>query len=161
MQQLNNDFIHEWHVVINLLNFGKDGNATGNECKPWMYLAKAAADEVPRLTHLFKQEREQTLPAIHQQCSHSEPEPVEDNHLTCCLGIKCLECPQLLALDKAKLELEQIDYTKAWTCVTHILYESGNNENAFDSSEGFILRVDDRMFWDRIYSNLAGAMEEE
>lgn len=161
MQQLDNGFIREWHVAINSFHFDEDGNDTGNEYKPWMYLAKAAAGEAPRLTRLFAQERQGQLPQIHQQCSHSESEPIKDNHLTCCLGTKCLECPQLLALDKAKLEPEQVDYAKAWTCASHILFESGNDEYAFDSSEGFILRVDDRMFWDGIYSNLAGAMEEE
>jgi len=140
-------FDHAWHVAINRFNDGKAG--TGEWCS-WMYSAKEAWSEAPRLALLFKNEREGTLAKFHQQCSHSAPEPVKDNHLACCLGVKCAACPHLAAIEAANLTPEQKDEAKAWTCVGHILSSGGDPAN-----EGFILTVDDRMFWDRTYANMS------
>jgi len=140
-------FDHAWHVAINRFNDGKAGS--GDWCH-WMYSAKDAWQEAPRLQLLFKREREGKLPAIHQQCSLSQPETVPNNHLSCCLGKKCTECPHLKAIEASDLTPEQQDEAKAWTCVGHILSEGGDTAN-----EGFVLTVDDRMFWDRTHANLA------
>jgi hypothetical protein len=149
IERLHHSLNHEWHVAINKFHDGKVG--TG-EWKHWMYEAKSMADEVPRLAILFKMQREQSLPTEHRQCSHAEPVPVPNNELTCCLGTKCASCPMLLALDQAKLEPEQIDIIKAWTCATHIVSEGGDH-----AGEGYIMTTDDRMYWDRVYSNLAAS----
>lgn len=139
---------HAWHVAINAYTWPA---FVGKPDYPrFMYEAKSAMDEVRRLPLLFKREREGTLAKAHQQCSHSEPVAVPDNHLTCCLGVKCATCPHLKALEAAKLTPEQIDHAKAWTCVAHILTKGGDV-----AREGYILTVDDRMFWDRTYANMA------
>src|ERR1700722_20407837 len=135
MERLNSRFSHEWHVAINKFNVGKQG--TG-DWQSFMYEAKAAADEVPRLATLFQMERLGKLPAVHQQCSCCPPEPVPSNHLICCLGTKCSECPMLKALDAADLSADEIDTAKSWTCATHIISKGGDV-----SGEGFILTVDD------------------
>ncbi len=147
MDRPDHDRQHEWHVAINQFN------TDPNNFQHWMYDAKRMSDEIPRLAILFRLERNAQLPDVHQQCSHASQEPVVDNHLTYCLGVKCKECPFLLALGKAKLQPEGIDEIKAWTCAAHILSEKKNR--SFDDSEGYILTVDDRMFWDNVYESLA------
>ena len=142
---------HEWHVALNQYN----APAKDKDFQHWMYEAKSAANEVPRLTLLFRAEREGTLRKVHRQCSYSEPEPVVDNKLTCCLGTVCRECPHLLALDQAKVPAEQIDEIRAWTCVGHILQTKGLGGH-IDTSEGFVLTEDDRMFWQKTYASMAG-----
>lgn len=155
MDRLDHSISHEWHVAINKFNDGKAGS--GEWCH-WMYEAKTAADEVPRLALLFSMERQGTLPKVHVQCAHCAPDHqhIEDNHLTCCLGIDCRACPQLLAIDGAKLTDEQKDIAKAWTCTVHIISEGGDQ-----SGEGYLLTKDDRMYWDRVYANLAASDEDD
>lgn len=145
MERPDRNIQHEWHVMINQFN----------ERKPWMYDAMTIADEIPRMTMLFKMERLGELPNVHQQCSHSDPEPIKDNHLTCCLGKKCKECPYILALESASISREVVDEMKAWTCAVHIISEKAKNPNSFDDSEGFILTVDDMMYWQRVYESLS------
>jgi hypothetical protein len=137
---------HNWHVAINA--FHKD--KWGDDRSGWMYEAKEASAEVPRLTLLFKMARCGELPKIHRQCSHSTPEPIPENHLTCCLGVRCDACPQLLALDGIQAVPEVIDEAKAWTCVTHIISKGGDV-----AREGYVLTTDDRMYWDRVYESMA------
>jgi len=145
------NFTHRWHVAINAFHHGPERR----EHRSWMYEAKDAAGEVHRLPLLFAMEREGRLPAIHQQCSRSESEPIVDNHLTCCLGVRCSECPELLAVDAMEGSPEDKDTAKAWTCVTHIISKGGD-----PAKEGYILTVDDRMFWERTYANLASSRDE-
>jgi hypothetical protein len=142
---------HEWHAAINIhaQTLRKEG-AEGGKVR-FMYEAKKMADAVPRMVMLFKAERENALPQIHQQCSMQAPMPVKDNHLSCCLGMKARECPHLLALEKIeRCAPEDVDTAKAWTCAAHIVSEGGDQMN-----EGYMLRVDDRMFWDSVYTNLS------
>ena len=153
MKRLDDRVSHEWHVAINQHHDGKMG--TG-EWKNWMYEAKSLADEVPRLTMLFERERLGNLPDTFKACSFSESEPVPDNHLQCCLGVVCRDCDALKALDTAKLTPEQIDAAKAWTCAAHIL----STEGFIDTSEGYILTADDRMYWDRVYQSLSAGDED-
>lgn len=153
MERLDHKINHEWHSAINRHSNGMAGS------KDWphfMYEAKTLADEVPRMALLFKMERENALPKMHKQCSHSEAQAVPDNHLKCCLGVVCRECPHLLSLEKAKATPEQIDQFKAWTCAAHIVGKGGDV-----SGEGYILTIDDRMYWDRVYSNLSMEPQED
>lgn len=145
------DQFHSWHVAINGFHYPKDGGPPIAEHSRWMYQAKEAAQEVKRLPLLFKREREGTLPKLHRQCSHSEAVPVVKNELTCCLGVKCAICPQLLALNAMEAALpEDIDQAKAWTCVAHIISKGGDI-----AGEGFILTTDDRMYWNNLYASLS------
>ena len=152
MNRLDHDMSHEWHVAINRFHHGDD--APRREHEHWMYEAKAMADEVSRLALLFKIEREGNLRKVHVQCEHCSPEHehIADNHLTCCLGTGCRACPFLLAIDKANLADEQKDQAKAWTCAAHIVSKGGD-----PAGEGYLLTKDDRMYWDRVYENLAAS----
>lgn len=134
-----------WHVEINRLD-------VPHPDKHFMYEAKSAADEVPRLALLFGMERRKALPQIHHQCSRDhEGETVSDNHLTCCLGVECRKCPYLAAIDEVECEDEQRDVIKAWTCATHIIIKGGD-----EAREGYILTVDDRLYWENVLASLTG-----
>lgn len=148
MKRLEYPFSHEWHVSINeAADVLRD---KGEEHPHYMYEAKSMADEVPRLIMLFRAEREKKLPKNHQQCSRQEQKLIEDNYLTCCLGVKCSECPSLLALEKTvRCEQSDIDTAKAWTCVSHIVGKGGDT-----MGEGYILTKGDRMYWDNVYQSL-------
>lgn len=142
---------HHWHVAINQYMWPKGEKPKDHEKLKWMYEAKEMSSEVPRLTLLFKLARTDGLAKIHQQCSQSDPEPIRQNYLTCCLGVKCHECPELQALEKMEAMPEEIDEAKAWTCATHVAFKGGDF-----AREGYLLTVDDRMYWNRLYANLAG-----
>lgn len=142
---------HEWHVAIN-----RHADEWRKANKEWgdmrfMYEAKTMADEVPRMVMLFKAERKKALPQTHRQCSRQDPVPVKDNHLSCCLGVKARECQHLLALEKIeRCTPDDLDEAKAWTCAAHIVSQGGDRMR-----EGYMLRVDDRMYWDNVYASLA------
>lgn len=146
---------HEWHVAIN--RQVDEERESGREWPGWMYDAMHAASEVPRLALLFSHEREGKLPKTFRRCSCcGDNKHVVDNHLSCCLGKECRECPHLAGIDKANLPVEQRDWLKAWTCVGHILANGGDV-----AGEGFLLTVDDRMFWDSVHESLAFAAGAE
>lgn len=152
MERTKYPLSHEWHVAVN--RHADECHKAGKEWGEtrFMYEAKSMADEVPRMVMLFKAEREQALPQTHQQCSMQAPVPVKDNHLSCCLGVKARECPHLLALEKIdRCTPEDVDAAKAWTCAAHIVSQGGDHMN-----EGYMLRVDDRMFWDNVHASLIG-----
>lgn len=152
MKALEYPATHEWHVSIN-----KHSDAVERKEMRFMYEAKTMALEVPRMMKLFKMEREGTLPGAHRQCSHSPVEKIENNHLTCCRGVKCSECPHLIALDSTSRSTpDEIDEMKAWTCATHIVSDGGDMMN-----EGYLFTVSDRMFWDRLHENLAAGLDAE
>jgi hypothetical protein len=153
MNRLDHTVYHAWHVALNDANFTP--GAGMDTYRHWMYDAKHLADEVPRLTYLFARERKGEMANSHKQCSHSQAEPIIDNHLTCCLGVECRKCEHLSALDKAQLTPEQIDECKAWTCAAHILTECGAHPNQYDTSEGFVKTTSDTMYWERVYASLA------
>ncbi len=145
-------FGHEWHVAVN--RHQDEQRKAGRPLSEarFMYEALHVADEVPRMAKLFKAEREKALPQTHQQCSMQPPVPMKDNHLSCCLGVKARECPHLLALEKIeRCTPDDVDTAKAWTCAAHIVSLGGDRMN-----EGYMLRVDDRMFWDNVYASMAG-----
>lgn len=149
MKRLEYPFNHEWHCAIN--KHADELRSDKKEHPHFMYEAKNMADEVPRMAMLFKKERESSLPQTHRQCSMQEPVPVDNNHLKCCLGVKCKECPALIALENInRCTPEDSDIAKAWTCASHIVSSGGDVMR-----EGYILTVDDRMYWDNVYENLS------
>lgn len=148
MERVKYPLIHEWHVAINKHHAGKIGTP---DWKHWMYEAKALADEVPRMALMIGKERLGELDKSHRQCSMTPDIPMPTNYLKCCLGTKCSECPELLALNNMeRVTPEEIDMAKAWTCAAHILSEGGDREG-----EGYLLDVSDRMFWDNVYKSLS------
>ena len=152
MERLKYPLSHEWHAAINghMDALRKADKDDWRETR-FMYEAESMADEVPRMVMLFRQERENALSQTHQQCSMQAPVPVKDNHLTCCKGVKTRECPHLLALEKIERSKPgDVDTAKAWTCAAHIVSTGGDI-----MGEGFLLRVDDRMFWDNVHASLA------
>ena len=140
-----------WHGAIN--EYSSEARKTGNFPK-FMYEAKKAAMDLPRLVELFKQERLGQLPEIHQQHSRSQPEAIVFNRLSCCLGEVCRECPILKSLDG--IDESVVDFAKAWTCISHIISSGGDFAN-----EGYILTKSDTMFWHRVYENLSHGMSGE
>ena len=146
MNGIKYPMIHEWHACCNAAN--PNMRHRDND---FMYEAVTMANEVPRMAALFMLERKKALPQTHQQCSFQQKEPIQDNHLTCCLGVKCAECPALLALEKMdRVTPDQIDEAKAWTCAAHIVSKGGDSMR-----EGYLLHVGDRMYWDRVYESMA------
>jgi hypothetical protein len=145
--RLKYPFNHEWHVSINkYVNSPEMHKSNG-----FMYEAKTMADEIPRMIILFKNERLGKLPGEHQQCSQQEPEEIKENHLSCCKGVKCSECPQLLALELIeRVTPEDIDTAKAWTCASHIVSTGGDI-----AREGYLMTLGDKMFWSNVYESLA------
>lgn len=152
MNRPDHHLMHQWHTAVNQFSLSTIGEWPG-----FMYHGKQLANELPRLTLLFQLERTGQLPKIHRQCSRSEPVEVVDNHLTCCLGVACRDCPYLKALEVQGIEPEVIDQMKAFTCAAHVL----ENINQVDASEGFILTTDDQMYWQNVYESLASAWDEE
>lgn len=155
MERPNSRLLHEWHVRIN-----QHADKLGHDAWPsWMYMGKDLADEVPRMALLHGMERRGELAKKHVQCHNAvcdnTPQEVPDNHLRCCLGVECRACPHLLALNAAKLTPEQVDYAKAWTCAAHMLAETKGHGDT--SGEGWLQTVDDRMYWARLYENMAAS----
>ncbi len=136
-------FDHEWHVCLNKYN------SIGDDFRHWMYEGKRAHEESTRLIFLFQEERAGLLTKTHKQCSSSKEIPVENNHLTCCLGTKCADCPHLAAIESGRMSDLEKDTAKAWTCVSHILHSIGSGQH-IDTSEGYLQTVDDRMFWEGV-----------
>lgn len=139
---------HAWHVAIN--ERSRAMQAAGEEFPHWMYDAKKTAQEVPRMALVFRMEREGKLAKVFRRCGCcSDKKHIAENYTTCALGVKCRECPHLLALDKAELAPEERDWVKAWTCAGHIL----SSGDVF--CDGFIATVDDAMYWDSVMESLA------
>lgn len=154
MKMLGGSVSHEWHVAINLRSH--QCQESKEEWPHWMYDAKHAAEEIPRMALLMQQERTGQLCKTFRKCDCcADQKHVADNHLTCCLGVECRKCPHLAALDKANLPPEQRDWIKAWTCAGHILASGGDR-----AKEGFLITVDDRMYWDGVYESLASTCPE-
>lgn len=140
-----------------------------------LYDFKAAMQMLPWLAKRITQERTKSLPLIHQQCSHSAPESLTENFLTCGLGKKLRDCPILIRLRDtfdqergrtspdgrppyyAGITDEQVDEVAAMTCVWHMLM---GTDSSVDWQEGAVQDVSDRMYWERLYANLAGAGEQ-
>ena len=145
-----------WHNALN--RFHEKSGPPHGEFRSWMYEAKSMADEVPRIALMHKMEREGKLPDLHQQCSYSPTEPIEDNRLNCCLGVECRTCPELLFLGDGNLSPEELDIARAWTCAAHIV---SYTKRRIDTSEGYLLTRGDQMYCSTVYENLSSYMREE
>ena len=157
---------HVWHVWINQ---EASRPPTATRLPDWidpsgknLYGFKSMLGLMEYLPKRIGDERRKALPTVHQQCSHSVPEPLADNHLQCWLGQKLGECPILKRLDGTFAEFrakpyyreitdEQVDGVKAATCAWH-LYTSGQ---FVDWNEGAVQDSSDRKFWGRVYDNLS------
>lgn len=160
MERPNSGTLHDWHVQINRHN----DTLPRGQWHRWMYLGKDLADEVPRMALLHGMERRGELAKTHVQCHNAvcdnTPQQVPDNHLRCGLGVECRKCPHLLALNEMKPDnMEKLDYAKAWTCGAHMLSEWKGVDNS--GGEGWLTTVDDRMYWDRVYQNLAADDDDD
>jgi hypothetical protein len=149
--QVSRDFFHNWHVAIN----GFTGEH-GHDDHGFMYEAKNAAGELPRIAYIFGQERRGELSTLHQQCSHTAPVPIPENYLMCCLGKRCSECPMLKGIEQMKGTDAEKDLAKAFTCVAHIVSQGGDMVN-----EGYIMDQSDRMFWRNVFENWADDPQDD
>ena len=131
---------------------------------PTMYAFKDMLLELPRLPLLFRGQRENTLPKKHKPCSLSKPIEVKGDKLKCCLGEDTRECPILKGLEgyvasrkkPYDIPAEEVDKLKAATCCWHILKETNmGRKHKYDTTEGYILTEEDRMYWDNVYRNLS------
>ena len=151
MNEQSRKLDYEWHRLINAA-----ADKLGHGEMSFMYEAKSAWEELQRLPLLFARERTGLLTKLHRQCSLSPLQEVPDNHLTCCKGVECRKCPFLLALNEsAEMTSEERDVAKAWTCISHIIGTGGDV-----AREGYIMTVDDRMYWDNVYKSMAMEMDE-
>lgn len=144
----------------------------------------------------LKEAFERKLPTVHQQCSHSPPEPIQNNRLRCWLGKDVTECP-ILASVKAVWDehMEKPFYAErnkpdglyqimGQVCAWHLFMSDVSHaiecekphvrrgkeepgpsaclpEPAYiDWNEGAMQDESDRMFWDRVYTNLTDNGEE-
>jgi len=137
------DGLIDLHRVINRMN-EKD-----REKYRFLYQMKDAILEVRRLAILHRKERLGELTKLHKQCSRSPVEEVSDNHLTCCLGVKCRECDILKGLEDVPYEPEVIDDIKAWTCLVHALKSTDY------TNDGIIMTENDKMYWDNVMQSLS------
>lgn len=121
-----------WHGAINI--FAEQERRAGNVHPRMMYIAKMVSDEVPRMILLFERER-RGLPDTYKMCAHDPrpATPLPDNHLRCHFGVECRKCPYLSAIEAApNMPNEAKDEAKAWTCATHILLKS-NDQDYFET----------------------------
>lgn len=165
------DMSHVLHVWIN----GRQQQRHANN-EPWeqsLYEWKSAQEELRRLPIWLKRLREDDLPAVHQQCSHSAPEPIAENHLICALGVNVAECPivaSVYATVKEHRERERFPYNLtdedadqmvASVCCWHIFTEKLTSKPYIDTSEGYYQDESDRRFWSNVYTSLSGKLEHD
>lgn len=179
---------HLWHCWINRRQdqLREEAKAKGDDpMKTWeksLYEFKHLIDWLryghDRIASAF----EKRLPKTHQQCSLSAVEEVSENVLKCCIGEVVVTCPILQSLR------EEVDKQRSWkmpngeqfykdftdadlyrlmsfTCGWHIYTKATGTPTghhfSIDTSEGYMLDVTDRMFWDRLYRNMAGPQPDD
>jgi hypothetical protein len=171
---LNHKADHVFHGWINSESGFHDEEPKESPINPHeegLYSFKSAMNTLAWLPQKIGAERMRALPLVHQQCSHSAPEPLRENYLTCAFGVKLRECPILARLGMtfdaernktgsdgqpsyyADIPDTEIDKAKAMVCVWHMLM--GQHKGYVDWNEGAVQDVSDRRFWDQVYSNLA------
>jgi hypothetical protein len=143
-----------------------------------LYEWKNAVQEMERLPHWLKQARTGTLPTVHQQCSHSAPEAIEENRLVCALGNDVTKCPLLASLYATFAEQQEVyqrladerdqepglqpddaDIAAARTCAWHIFMEKLKYPH-LDTSGGYVQDEGDRRFWATTYRYLSMSDDE-
>lgn len=169
MNKEQRDADHLWHVWINKRQTERDKD------QPWEHSLYEFKNMLEFLTYGASQIAEAfegRLPQTHRQCSH---QPVEHlkvlNTLKCSRdGIDVTKCPILLSLAatfeerKEKLPKAVLYDLMAKTCAWHIYQKAVGIEEGhrfgIDTSMGYLLDETDRMFWDRVHTNLASDPEE-
>lgn len=178
---LNHSTDHILHVWIN-----RASGMLAKDAKPEFrsfYSFKSMVNFIAWAPKRLKQAFEGSLPTKHRQCSHSKVEERKDNCLRCALGQNVVECPILQEFigvwDEHTKTGKSADYygkkttdddkyqAMASICSWHMLASDWSQDRkelpkpAFiDWSEGAFQDVSDRMYWDRVYSNLASVNEE-
>lgn len=171
------DLDHIWHVWIN-----KRQSLRGKD-EPWEHSLYEFKSMLHFLTYGAKQIQsafEGKLPQTHQQCSH---QPVEQlpvlNVLKCSReSMDVTRCPILSQLADVfgnqnainqnhglkVLPKESLYDLMAKTCAWHIYTGAINMQEghhfSIDTSMGYLLDETDRIFWDRVHSNMAMNDEE-
>ena len=161
-EQRNAD--HLWHVWIN-----KRQSERGKD-QPWEHSLYEFKSMLEFLSYGGKQIAdafEGKLPQTYQQCSR---QPVEQlkvlNTLRCSReGIDVTECPILLSLAATFEERKEVlprtvlYDLMAKTCAWHIYAMAvgipEGHHFAIDTSMGYLMDETDRMFWDRVLTNMA------
>lgn len=167
---------HIWHVWINKRQSELRAADPEHHHEHTLYEFKGLLQFLRYGHNSLKEAFEGKLREKHQQCSRQLPVPILNNKLSCCLGKEVTTCNILLSL-KATFEQEHqrvypFNGKKAYeslpadalyilmsrTCGWHIYKEScGATEgwHGIDSSEGYLMDVSDRMFWDRVYRSMS------
>lgn len=168
---------HIWHVWMN--QYSNSEEKAGREWPHSLYKFKSLLNFMEwgwkRLQDAFTG----ALPKTHQQCSHQPVEAIKENKLRCCLGQEVTTCAILLDLKKcfdeernrecgqlgkfyAGVPDEQMFRIMANTCAWHIYKKTTNITEGFhgvDTSEGHLMDEGDRMYWSRLYENMAATDE--
>ena len=167
---MNNATDHAWHVWINSEQSNKYTQLPIQPHERGLYSFKGAMQTLPWLKEAIGRERRKELPMVHQQCSHSKPEAMEENHLACWLGQRLDKCPILERLKASFRETmerpyyrqdirpEDIDEAMAMTCIWHMLMCT---DAYVDWNEGAVQDSSDRRFWSNVYDSLARGMEAD
>jgi hypothetical protein len=129
----------------------------GDAFERWLYEARRLVEEIPYLTKLFKAEEAGELPTSFRHCSRSPVKQIENNHLTCCLGMKTKNCPILKELfaEFPGECAEQQASLKAHVCSVHILHEIFSGREFTDTSEGYIQDQQSILFWQGVAQSLS------
>ena len=170
---------HIWHVWMN--RYSEKEQKAGREWPHSLYEFKSLLHFLEYGWVLLQKAFTDALPKVHQQCSHSPVEAVPVNVLKCCLGTECTKCEILLSVKEAfdaerqrecgqlgkyyaEVPDEEMYRRMAGVCAWHIYREACGITEGFhgvDTSEGHLMDVTDRMFWDRVYGSMAATDPEE
>lgn len=163
MSKDTRDAEHLWHVWINRRQSERNDHAK------WEHSLYEFKNMLQFLTYGAKQIQgafEGKLPQTYRQCSH---QPVEQlpvlNVLKCSReGEDVTKCPILKSLsavfdEETKTLPRSVLYDlMAKTCAWHIYTAATGTPDghyfSIDTSMGYLLDETDRMFWDRVHSNM-------
>lgn len=172
-EQLRQSANHVWHVWMN--SFATEDQAAGRDFPHSLYEFKSLLDFLEWGPHRLEQAFTDKLPATHKQCSHAAVESIPHNTLKCCLGTECVKCEILIGI-KSKFDEErqrecgnlgkfyedipdsEMYRCMANTCAWHIYKKVTKGAEGFagiDTTEGHLMDVSDRMFWDRVYESMS------
>lgn len=162
------DADHIWHVWLNRRN------TSAAEFDHSMYEFKSMLEFLSYGAGRIEKAYTGTLPTVHRQCSHSSPEAISCNKLTCSFGRDVTQCEILVSIKNtfdderqrtlgklgkpyAEVPDSEMYRVMANTCAWHMYTEPLRGGQHIDTSEGWLTDVSDRMFWDRVYTSMAAA----
>jgi hypothetical protein len=173
------DADHVWHVWINDRQRGRPSDKWEGSLYEFKDLLKFMRYGHQQIATAF----EGRLRKVHRQCSRTAPEVIHENKLKCCLGVEVTHCPILLSLKETveqqraivspfdgKRPYESLDDQAMYrlmsqTCAWHIYHEACGIQDGHhfhvDTSEGHLMDISDRMYWDRLYQSLGGSDPDE